>query len=293
MRAVVIRAARRLACACLAALSTLLAIPAHAADELRVAVVGGLELCGVWERLIPRIEAAVGVHIVTVSAAPKETVVPEFRDGRADLLLIHGGDETFGLEAEGFAAPARVWAFNEHVIVGPVADPAQVATAASASEAFARIAKASAPFVAFRDPGSHAIVQRLWRSAGIRQPASSWVLPDETANPREVLNFAAKRGAYVVVGNIPVAFGRLRADGMKVLLKGDPAMRRAYVVVEPGPGHSAHPEIRGAARRVADYLVSAAGQADLVTSDAEANGPWIFPLPQRKGPGSSDASNSR
>jgi len=256
-------------------------MPGAAADPpLRVAVVGGIRLCGVWDRLVPRIERGTGVRIEPASAAPKEVVVPEFRGGRADLLIVHGGDETFALEAEGVGAPLRVWAFNQHVVVGPVEDPAEVASASSAVDALARIARRHAPFLAFRDPGSHAIVQRLWKKGGVARPSPQWVVPDETVDPHEVLALASERRAYVVVGHIPVAFGKLHGDGLAVLFAGDPDMRRAYVIVEPGLVRPADATRRAKARRVAEWLVSPEGQASLRDADAEAHGPWIFPRPQ-------------
>ncbi|WP_190303133.1 MULTISPECIES: tungsten ABC transporter permease [Methylomonas] len=257
-------------------------------NPLRVAVVGGLALCGVWDKLTPRIEAATAIKLVTVSADNKEGILPDFSNGKADLLLVHGGDETFQLQALGIGGRQQVWGFNEHVVVGPENDPAGIGAAPNAAAAFKRIAAAHAPFLAFRDPGSHAMVQKIWRRAGIR-PTPDWVLPDETADPHDILTFASARRAYVVVGHIPVAFGKLRGDGLKVLLKGDANLRKAYVVMEPGKIHSASPQTRQQAAKVADFLVSPAGQAALVSADAEAGGPWLFSLAGAKdtgGPGS-------
>lgn len=62
-------------------------------------------------------------HERHLADAPKEGVIPPFRRGEADLLLIHGSDETYALQAAGLAAPLRAWAMNEHVIVGPDDDP--------------------------------------------------------------------------------------------------------------------------------------------------------------------------
>jgi tungstate transport system substrate-binding protein len=255
--------------------------PGNADDArpvVRVAIVGGLVLCGVWPELARRAEAATGLTIETVAAAPKEGVVPAFREGEADLLLIHGGDETHALEAAGYAAPLRVWGRNEHVIVGPPDDPAGVATASSAAQALARIIQSDAPMIGFRDPGSFAVVQELFRAHGLR-PGARQHLFDESETPRMVLRFAASKHAYVVVGHIPVAFGRMPNAGLKVLFRGDPAMRRAYVLVEPGPRHPATPERREQARRLAAYLLGPAGQSALQEADRAAGGPWVFPNP--------------
>ncbi|MEO8038986.1 MAG: hypothetical protein ABI794_09450 [Betaproteobacteria bacterium] len=249
-----------------------------AGEHVRVAVIGGVKMCGVWDHLAPRIEAATGFVIDTVAAAPKEGVVPVFRHGDADLLLIHGSDESLALAYKSISGPLRVWGANEHVIVGPDDDPAHVAEATSGADALRRIAEAKAPMVAFRDPGSHGVLQRLLRHSGV-EPSADWLIVDTLPDVHDVLRFASERHAYVIVGHIPVAFWKLRGEGMRVLLKGDPSMRRPYVVLEPGPRHPADDAARGRARIVADFLVSPAGQAALRAADHEAGGPWVFPLP--------------
>ena len=260
-------------------LSMLLHALPVAAEQPSVSVVavGGLTLCGTWPALARKASQALGLSVETVQSAPKEEIVPFFSNGEADLMLIHGSDAAYALLASGMAAPLQAWAQNEHVIVGPSDDPAHVRGAANGAEAMRRIAAAGAPFIAFRDPGSHAIVQALWHAAGVHPGA--WVLPDTSATPQAILQLAAQRHAYAVVGNIPVAFGKIPHDGLTVLLSGDPAMRRLYVVVEPGPRHPASAARRVAARRLADYLVSVAGQRALVSADLAAGGPWIYPLP--------------
>ncbi len=262
------------------------AVAAHGADReapvLRVAVVGGLVLCGVWPALAPMAEAATGLRLELVSAAPKEGVVPAFAQGQADVLLIHGSDETYALQAQGLAAPLRAWAYNQHVIVGPAADPAGVAQARTGVEAVRRIKAADAPMIGFRDPGAFTIMQHLWRGAGLRPGARQQAL-DEAEQPHAVLQSAAARGAYVVVGQIPVEFGRMPAGDLRVLLAGDAEMRRVYVAVEPGPNHPADAARRERARRLVAYLLSARGQDDLraanrAAATPEHTGPWIFPV---------------
>ncbi len=265
-----------------AALALILAGPGGAAAgepaTVRVATVGGLVLCGVWPRLAEKAGQALGIKVETVAAAPKEGVVPAFAQGKADLLLIHGSDSAHALLASGVAAPLRAWALNQHVIVGPLDDPANVRGAANGAEAVRRIAETGAPFVAFRDPGSHAVVSALWRSAGIRP--GDWVIPDTSSTPQGILGLAAEKRAYTVAGHIPVAFGKMPSAGLEILLAGDPAMRRVYVAIEPGPRHPATAEQRALAHRLAEYLLSPAGQADLAAADREAGGPWIYLLPQ-------------
>lgn len=246
------------------------AAAAQPAEPVRVAVIGGLVACGFWRRLAPRVEAATATRLALVGSGNKDVIVPLFTQGRAELMLIHGSDEVMALLAEGQAGRITAWGANEHVVIGPADDPADVRQARTGSEAVQKIAAAGAPFVAFDDPGSHAIVQKLWRIAGVRPPAGAWRLPDEAAHAQQILEFAAQRRAYLVAGHIPVAYGKMQAPGMAVLLKGDPAMRRPYVLVEQSTPTPA------AAARVVAHLASAAGQADVAQAGMDRGEPWVF-----------------
>lgn len=257
----------------------LLLVPGHAAAQapaptpVRVVVIGGLVGSGFWQRLAPKVEAATGTALVLVGSGNKEAIVPLFTQGQADLMLIHGSDEVMALLADGQAGRVTAWGANEHVIVGPADDPAGVRQAQNGSEAVQKIAASGAPFVAFDDPGSHAIVQKLWRIAGTRPPAGGWRLPDEAVRAQQIVEFAAQRKAYVVTGHIPVAYGKMQAPGMAVLLKGDPAMRRPYVLVEqPGSPTDA------ATTRVVSHLASPAGQADVAQAGFDRGEAWVFPV---------------
>ncbi|GAB0149577.1 hypothetical protein McPS_23170 [Marichromatium sp. PS1] len=259
-------------------LVALITTQTHAAPAptVPVAVVGGLVMCGVWPALAERAERATGLAIATVAAAPKDQVVPRFAGGEADLLLIHGGEAAFDLVARGLAAPLTTWAHNRYVILGPEADPAGVREAPDGIEALRRIARADAPMIGYRDPGSYLVAARLWRAGGLR-PGVRQQLPSGAEVRHGALIDAGARGAYVIAGEIPVAFGRLPHPGLAVLLDDDPQMRRHFVLALPGPAHPADDARRARARRLADYLLGAEGQAALRA--ANRDGPWIHPNP--------------
>lgn len=254
--------------------------PHSPTPEVRVTVVGGLVMSGFWERFARSIAADTGIRVVLVASGPKEVIVPPFVARKADLLFIHGSDEVMALLADGQAGRVTAWGANEHVVIGPADDPAGVRQASTGAEALQKIAAKQAPFVAFDDPGSHAIVQKLWRTSGTRPPAGPWRLRDDASHAQGVIAFAAARQAYVVAGHIPFAFGKMQGPGLAVLLQGDPAMRRPYVAVEqPGAGAWACGPDTSAARRVAAYVASPAGQQAVRQAGQDARGTWIFALP--------------
>jgi len=247
-----------------------------AEEELKVAVIGGLDMSGVWSRIEESAEKSLDLDITTVIAAPKEQVVPAFMRGEADLLLIHGGDETFALEALGYASALRTWGYSEFVFVGPTADPAGVEQAASGREAIQKIQASKQSLIAFRDPGSHQVVKRLLDQAGL-VPGQMQLLPDTVSRSQQILQLAASDQAYVVVGHMPVAFGRMPSEGVRILLSGDSSMHRAYVVVTPGAQHPATESARDNAEKLAAYLLSEDGQRILGEAGPSEGVPWVYP----------------
>ena len=191
---------------------------------------------------------------------------------------MHSSDQTTDLVADGFGENLRPWARNEHTIVGPASDPAGIRGMKNGAEALKKIAAARAPFVDFYGPGSRELTHKLWQRAGLK-PEGDWVLKDESPTPQEVVTFAEKKQAYVVVGRIPVTNGKMALGKMEVLVKGDPEMRRPFVVIEASAKKFPQTNATGA-RALADWLVSEKGQAFLVEYGREKNGgiPLFFPV---------------
>jgi tungstate transport system substrate-binding protein len=72
------------------------------------------------------------------------------------VLLVHAPDGEKQFMAEGNGVLRRKIMYNDFVLVGPKADPAQVQGRASITEAFARIARSGSPFISRGDDsGTH------------------------------------------------------------------------------------------------------------------------------------------
>jgi tungstate transport system substrate-binding protein len=189
---------------------------------------------------------------------PKDILSGPFRKGEIDLLTMHTSDKTTDLVADGYGVNMRPWARNEHTIVGPPSDPAGIRGMTDGAAALQKIAAAHAPMVDFYGPGSREVTHKLWQKAGI-MPKGDWVIKDESTSPQEILTFAEQHHAYVIVGRIPVLNGKMPSGHMEILVQGDPAMRRPYVVIEANPKRFPQTNQAGA-RLLADYLVGKRGQ---------------------------------
>ena len=229
---------------------------------IRVAVIGGMTMTGMWQELAAKFEADTGWKTELVVTGPKDMLSEPFKRGEIDLLTMHSADKTTDLVADGYGVNLRPWARNEHTIVGPASDPAGIRGMKDGAEALKKIAAARAPFVDFYGPGSRELTHKLWQRAGLK-PEGDWVLKDESASPQEIVAFAEKKRAYVVVGRIPVTYGKMPIGKMEVLVQGDPEMRRPYVVIEANAKKFPKTNTAGA-RVLADWLVGEKGQQFLL-----------------------------
>ena len=222
---------------------------AASAETLRMAVTTSFENSGLAEVLLPAIAADTGIDVQLVVVGTGQAL----RLGAAgdvDAVLVHAVAAEEAFVAEGHASHRRPIMYNDFVLVGPAADPAATAGAGTAAEAFARIARAEAPFVSRGDDsGTHKAELALWQAAGL-EPAGAWYRP-VGAGMGAALNTAIGMEAYVLSDRASwAAFGR--KDGMAITFEGDPALLNQYAylpVATAGDGGDA-------AARLEDWLVS-------------------------------------
>jgi tungstate transport system substrate-binding protein len=243
---------------------------------VRVAVIGGMMKTGLWPEIAKRFEAETGYNVELTMSGNRELLAEAFREGKADMLTMHSGDISTDLVADGYGTNMRPWTRNEFVIVGPRTDPAGIRGLRDGAVALQRIANAQAPFVDFQNTGE--LTTKLWKKANIR-PQGEWLLKDESANSEEVMEFARKKQAYVMLGRIPVLLGIFSADNMEILVQGDPEMRRPFVVMEANPKRFPGANIKGS-RALADYLLGSKTQDFLLQFGTNSPGgmPLFYPV---------------
>jgi tungstate transport system substrate-binding protein len=252
--------------------------PAAGQSVVRVAVIGGMTMTGLWQEISRMAEKETGYRVELVVTGQREKLAEVLREGQVDLLTMHSGDITTDLVADGYGTRMRPWTRNELVIVGPSDDPAEIRGLHDGAEAFRRIAAHRANFVDSLDIGSREVCHMLWRKAGIR-PQGDWFLKDESADHLEIVTFAARNNAYVVVGRMPLLFGKLDMSGMEILVENDPAMRRPYIVMEANPERFPQANLRGA-QCLSNFLLSGRIQDFLAQSPSNQRGglPLFYPV---------------
>ncbi len=93
---------------------------------VRVAVINGMMMTGLWPRLVEMFEADSDYKVEIAATGERDALNTAFRAGGIDLITMHSGDITTTLAADGFTTKMRPWTLNELVIVGPKSDPAGI-----------------------------------------------------------------------------------------------------------------------------------------------------------------------
>jgi tungstate transport system substrate-binding protein len=231
---------------------------------VRCAVIGGMTMTGMWQEVSKMFEAETGYHVVVVVTGERPLLDQAIRAGKVDLLTMHSGDITTDVVADG---------------IGPTNDPAGIRGMTNGPAALRKIAEAKANFVDFQGIGSREVTHTLWRLAGV-EPKGDWFIRDDTAISKwNVLQFCRSNHAYVVVGYIPALTGKMANEGMEILVKNDPVMRRPYIVMEANPKKFPEANYEGA-KALEAFLLSTKVQDFLreFGRDTTANHPLFYPV---------------
>ncbi len=201
----------------------------RAKQTLRVAVVGGMMETGFWSEIAARYERASGDKIELAASGPKPQVVAAFAKGGIDVITVHASDAMVNLVADGLARDPQPWARNDLVIVGPSADPAGIRGGTDAIAALKKIIASKAPLLVHASHGADGVLHDLTEAGQLElDPVATMRFDGE--NQHEILAAAKAKGAYTMVGRIPVLLGKLRAEGIEIMVRGDPKLRRPYLV---------------------------------------------------------------
>jgi tungstate transport system substrate-binding protein len=198
-------------------------------ETVRVAVIGGMAETGFWQAVSERFQKATGHAVEVVAYGPKRAIAVPFREGKADLISMHASDTIINLVADGYAVNPQPWLKNDLVIVGPKADPAGIRGMTNAAEAMKKILLSDSHFMVHSSLGAEEVLRDVLESAGLD------LRPDRTTffigqPSRRILEKAAEKNAYTLVGRIPFLSGKMPNPGLVLMVQGDRALRRPYVV---------------------------------------------------------------
>jgi tungstate transport system substrate-binding protein len=229
-----------------------------AAESIVLASTTSVENSGLLAHIIPPFTAKTGISVHVVAQGTGKAL-DTARRGDADLLLVHDPEAEAKFMEEGHGGRRRQIAWNDFIIVGPSADPANVRGISDSVAALKAIAAAKAPFVSRGDnSGTHTAERRLWKSAGLAPGAGEKWYRDIGGGMGQALNAASAMDAYTLTDR-GTWLSFVNKGSLLIAVEGDPRLINRYNVIELDPQKHAGAKLTPA-KVFADWLVSREGQ---------------------------------
>ena len=231
---------------------------AHA-QTIVMASTTSTEQSGLFAYLLPEFKRASGIDVKVVALGTGQAI-DMGRRGDADVLFVHDQVAEEKFVADGFSTKRLAVMYNDFVLIGPKADPAN-AKGKDITEALKKLGVGNAAFISRGDKsGTHAAELRFWTMAAMADKKGSGY-KECGCGMGPALNMAASTGAYVLADRGTWLNFKNRAD-LAILVEGDNKLFNQYGVMPISPAK--HPHVKAAdAQKFVDWVVSPAGQSTI------------------------------
>ncbi len=249
-----------------------------AQNVLVLATTTSTENSGLLANLHPDFQKKTGIRVKVIAKGTGASLQLA-RDGNADVVLVHAPQLERQFIADGHGLARHEVMYNDFVIVGPKADPANLTSAKTAAEALERVASTRQTFISRGDgSGTHVKEQELWRrtdlplesktvtlfSKGKRKeitsvrPGGPWFLSIGQGMGKTIIVASEKQGYTLADRGTYYAFALAepaRTD-LVVVHEGGQALFNPYGVIAVNPAK--HPRVNhAAAKSYIQWLTSA------------------------------------
>ncbi len=173
------------------------------------------------------------------------------QERKVDMVLAHAPPAERKAVADGWATGRKLIGSNEFWILGPAEDPAGIAQASDAADAFKRIQDRGARFVSRGDnSGTHQKENQIWKAAGREAAYPGLIVTKDfmTASMRR----AHDEGGYFLTDSSTFIAEKKNMPKLKLLFRGGMMLANPYHTLylsEPTSGAVT-------ARKFGDYLAS-------------------------------------
>lgn len=225
---------------------------------LRVAVIGGMSMSGMWQKVAEAFEAHSGIAVETVVTGPKDELDGYCRAHPVDLVTMHSSDTMADLAGDGLFERLTPWARNAQMIVGSRSNPARIAPEDSLEQALQKIAASGAPFLIHASGGTFEVFGNLASTYGF-EPSVRF-----TTAKRGFLHGVARDGGYTLYGVIPFLMQKQHHEEIAGYFIDDPALRRPYLAAI-GSSHRIGAERHRNAEKLLAFLTSETAQNIITT----------------------------
>ena len=240
---------------------------------ITVASTTSTEQSGLFRHLLPVFRQKTGIEVRVVAVGTGQAL-DIGRRGDADVVFVHAKPLEEKFVTHGYGVRRFEVMYNDFVLVGPKADPANVAGSKDIVTALQKIKAARAPFVSRGDnSGTHFAELELWKAAGIdiAKEKGPWYR-DTGSGMGPTLNTASGMNAYALTDRGTWLSFRNRGE-LAISLEGDKRLFNQYGVILVNPAR--HPHVKKEmGQAFVEWVISREGQKAI--ADYKIGGEQLF-----------------
>ena len=202
----------------------------QAQKSILVSSTTSTEQSGLFGHILPVFTNKTGIAVKVVAVGTGQAL-DIGRRGDADVVFVHdkAAEELF--VSQGFSDKRQEVMFNDFVLLGPKADPANIAGGKDIQVALKKIADSKSTFVSRGDKsGTHAAELRYWKGAGVEVNANLPWYKETGSGMGPALNTASGMNAYILADRGTWLSFKNRGD-LAILVQGDPRLFNQYGVM--------------------------------------------------------------
>jgi len=253
----------------LLALATTLGVNAADDMKIRLATTTSTYHSGLLDFLLPEFKKDTGYNVDVLAAGTGKSLRMG-QNGDVDLVMTHAPRAEAKFVDAGYGVQPRQLMYNDFVLVGPKADPANV-DANNIVKALNDIAASNATFISRGDDsGTNKKELGLWSQAKMQPNFAGYKAVGQGMGP--TLNMASELQAYTLTDRGTWLAYQSKLD-LKIAAQGDQRLFNPYQVILVNP--SRYPEINyQGAKAFSDWLVNP--KAQTMINSYKRNGEQLF-----------------
>ncbi|MDD3591233.1 MAG: substrate-binding domain-containing protein [Sulfurovum sp.] len=202
----------------------LLSVHLHAdAKPLRVAVIGGITMSGLWEEISAAFEKKYGIPTELVVTGPKGVLNAYAQKHPVDFITMHSSDTISNLASSGMIEGLTPWIHNAQMLISERSNPAKISDSDTIEAALKKIEETNSTFMIHLSGGTFEVFHEISSRYAFYPNV---VL---TQKKHGFLKDVVSRKAYTLFGVIPFLMQKHSDPDIRGYLIDAEALHRPYL----------------------------------------------------------------
>lgn len=193
------------------------------AQPIRVAVIGGITMSGLWTQITEGFEKKYGIKTELVITAPKKDLSVYCKEHPVDFVTMHSSDTIANLAAEGIIEGLTPWIYNSQMLIASKSNPAKLEQGDTLQGALQKITDSKSNFLIHASGGTF----EVFHAISTRYTFQPKIIFMQKTNG--FLEQVVTDDAYTLFGVIPFLMKKHSNANVQGFIFEDETLRRPYL----------------------------------------------------------------